>query len=383
MIAPQGPRSVLYLSPNSKLGGAEQMTFLLAKHHSRDRWQPLFYFLSDGPLVEQVRAAGIRVRIHPGPRVRLSRPWTVLDAVSDVATWARSERVSLIHSVMSYGHVIGGPAAVRAGVPETWFQHGPTGRLDWVAGAIPTGALFTNSKYTLGQELRYRPRARSLPVVGCAVEDALSSGLATEAEALRGEWGFDRSHVVFGLFARISSIKGHALLLEAAERLTNGFPSARFVLAGAPFLAADESYEREIRALAERPALRGRVLFTGFIAHPQYAALRACDAIVNASLVPEGFGLTLAEGMLLERAVIGPRSGGPAELIENGVDGLLFEPGDARSLESALLRLRDPAERARLGAAGRAKAVGRYAIRPFVDRIEREYEALLSPGARA
>src|SRR4029079_17908785 len=79
--------------------------------------------------------------------------------------------------------------------------------------------------------------------------------------------------------------------------------------------------------------------------------------LVVPSLVPEGFGLTVVEGMAAGLPVVAPDAGGPAEIIRHDVDGLLVPPGDTVALADALRRLAaDPATRRRLGDAARSRA---------------------------
>jgi glycosyltransferase involved in cell wall biosynthesis len=115
-----------------------------------------------------------------------------------------------------------------------------------------------------------------------------------------------------------------------------------------------------LRALAARLGLEGRVGFTGFVDDPG-AAIRALDVVVHASTVPEPFGLVVAEGMACGRAVVTTGTGGSGEIVTPGVDAVVVEPGDASGLADALRDLAgDPAERARIGAAGRATAERRF-----------------------
>jgi glycosyltransferase involved in cell wall biosynthesis len=74
-------------------------------------------------------------------------------------------------------------------------------------------------------------------------------------------------------------------------------------------------------------------------------------------VVPEPFGRVVVEGMAAGLAVIATDQGGPTEVIDNGVNGLLVPPGDVNALARALRRLADqPALRQQLGEAARHRA---------------------------
>jgi glycogen synthase len=81
--------------------------------------------------------------------------------------------------------------------------------------------------------------------------------------------------------------------------------------------------------------------------------------------------------------VVGCRAGGMKEVIEDGVTGLLAEPGDAASLQSALATLlADPAKREAMGKAGRERFLAYYTRHALVDRTLAFYHQVLeSPTA--
>jgi glycosyltransferase involved in cell wall biosynthesis len=79
--------------------------------------------------------------------------------------------------------------------------------------------------------------------------------------------------------------------------------------------------------------------------------------LVHSSTVPEPFGQVVVEGMAAGLPVVAAAAGGPLEIVRDGVDGLLYRPGDVEALAAALRRLAtDEALRRRLGDAGRANA---------------------------
>jgi glycosyltransferase involved in cell wall biosynthesis len=92
-------------------------------------------------------------------------------------------------------------------------------------------------------------------------------------------------------------------------------------------------------------------------------------------------GVTVVlEAMAMGKAVVATAARGWADVIEDGVDGLLVPPGDPRALRAALTRvLEDESLRARLGRAARNAAVTRFSLPAYADRLE----ALLAEVAGA
>jgi phosphatidylinositol alpha 1,6-mannosyltransferase len=89
------------------------------------------------------------------------------------------------------------------------------------------------------------------------------------------------------------------------------------------------------------------------------AAYAAFDVFAHTG-TEETFGQTVQEAHASGLPVVAPRAGGPIDLVEHGVNGLLFRPSDDRALRAAVSMLvRDGALRRRMGEAGRRAVLGR------------------------
>ena len=112
--------------------------------------------------------------------------------------------------------------------------------------------------------------------------------------------------------------------------------------------------------------------------------VKAVDDVSFAIDEGETFGLVGAEAMSHGIPVIASRIGALAELIEDEVDGLLFEPGDARDLASKVKRLWEDADLCRrLGRSARAKALSLWTPRRHFERTEAVYEAVCASSREA
>ncbi|MGI6385408.1 MAG: glycosyltransferase family 4 protein [bacterium] len=139
-------------------------------------------------------------------------------------------------------------------------------------------------------------------------------------------------------------------------------------------LFGEDDYHRRIKEMALDSGLNEQVLFTGYL--PDTALVySSLDISVHASVLPEPFGLVVAESMLAGCPVIASDSGGPSEMINDGVDGLLFRTGDPVSLaERISWMLNHPDEAGAIGENGRRTALRRFTVDRMVADIERVYE---------
>ena len=223
---------------------------------------------------------------------------------------------------------------------------------------------------------------------------AISRGLARYLEEVEGFDGESFEIVHYGIepngaarpysgdeprllcVGRLIPIKGHVVLLRAFAEARRRVPSLRLDIAGRGPM------EPALRALAKELGVDDAVRFLGFVAPVQRAIEPA--AIVVVPSMGEGFGMVALEAMERARPVIAAEIGGLGELVEDGVTGLLVPPGDAEPLARAIERLGGDLElAARMGDAGRRRALERFLQERCTDRTELLYrEQLRSRGRR-
>ena len=105
------------------------------------------------------------------------------------------------------------------------------------------------------------------------------------------------------------------------------------------------------------------------------------DAFVHTG-EEETFGQTLQEAHASGLPVIAPAVGGPLDLIDHGVDGLLFGAGDDDGLRQAVQTLRDePERRAQMGEAGRRRVLGRD-WESLCEQLVGHYHRVMRPSIR-
>lgn len=137
-----------------------------------------------------------------------------------------------------------------------------------------------------------------------------------------------------------------------------------------------QAYVRENR-LAERVTFHGRVPQDTLIEYYNRA-----DVLLNPSLWREPFGLTTVEAMARGLPVIASRTGGTAEIITPGINGVLTAPGDEHALASAIRQLAEnPAQRARMADAARRMVEEHFTIEENARRIAHHLQRTL-PGNR-
>ena len=203
-----------------------------------------------------------------------------------------------------------------------------------------------------------------LRVVGRGVNARTFSPERRRGE-LRARWGAGADDIVALCVSRFAPEKNFPLILEAYDAMRRAAPSTRLVLVG------DGPLEQELRAAGTGSVIAGRLVNGELSAH--YAS---ADVFLFPSLT-ETFGNVTLEAMASGLAVVAYRTAAARAHIEDGVSGLLAEPGDrAGFMAHAVSLAREPRLARELGRAARAAAA------PISwERITVDFEAVLQETA--
>jgi glycosyltransferase involved in cell wall biosynthesis len=219
-------------------------------------------------------------------------------------------------------------------------------------------------------------------VVGNGADPPDEAAEAAVARELRQSFGARPDRPLWVCAARLEEQKGHAVLLDALAALAEKDLDFIALLAGDGSLRADLEARSRAHGLGERVHFLGQVAVIGPL-------LAAADAVLLPSL-REGLPLTLLEAMVRGRAVLASAVGGIPEVVEDGVSGLLFPPGDAAALATLLEQVHArPRDAEALGAAAMRRVRHDHTWERVVERFEMVYDEVLGlatfspPGARA
>ncbi len=173
--------------------------------------------------------------------------------------------------------------------------------------------------------------------------------------------GLPRSGPVVAFSGRLELRKGVDVLVEAMTYVWAELPEVSLVFFGSDWqVSPGQMMSQRLIEIAGGP--RERMRFLGALPREQlFPGLVAADIVALPS-VWENFSLSALETMALGRPLIATSGSGFSEFVEDGHEGILVPPRNARALADAILRLLgDPGQRARLGAAA-ARAAERYDV---------------------
>jgi len=330
---------------------------------ARARGHEVVAACAEGPLLAPVRAEGFRVVDVP-----LQRGWSPsahARALRALTNLCRAERPDLVHAHMPISGLLGRLAARRAGVPRvaytshgflfnqpgSWARRGASLALEWMTGRWLTDLLLTVSEAEAADARRWGIFPAPLAVGNGRDTSVFRPDVAVRAR-VRATLGVPEDRKVVISVARLVQHKGLADVAAALRAL----PGAEFWVVGER-LATDRG--PDVAAALRRAGFGERLRLLGYREDiPELLA--AADVFALASRF-EGLPMSVIEAMLCGLPVVACDIRGPREQVVHGETGLLVPPGDADALATALRDLlADPARRAAMGAAGRARAVERY-----------------------
>jgi glycosyltransferase involved in cell wall biosynthesis len=363
--------SVLHLQKVAGISGSEAHLLSLLPRLKERGWDVRFVMLHEHEPGAWNFARELTGRGIPLDAIPLAADVDPIAFVRLVARLVRN-RPTILHTHLVHAEVYGQLAGALTGVPiRILTKHG-------------FNEFRENPGFGLGD--------RAIATLAHA-HIAISRGLARYLEDVEGFDGESFEIVHYGIepngpmhaFAateprllcvgRLIPIKGHLVLLRALAEARRNVPNLQLDIAGRGPL------EPALRALAKELGIDDAVRFLGFVSPVQRAIEEA--AIVVVPSMGEGFGMVALEAMERGRPVVAADIGGLGELVEHEVTGLLVPPGEASPLAQALERLGGDLElAARMGEAGRRRALERFLQERCTDRTELLYRQQLTARLR-
>jgi glycosyltransferase involved in cell wall biosynthesis len=331
--------------------------------------------------------------VHIDELGREISPFRDLVATVRLARLIRRERPDILHTHTAKAGTVGRVAALLAGrrapriVVHTFHGHvlrgyfGPLRsrffRLLERRLAAHTTALVAVSPQVRDDlvALGIAPRERFVVIrLGIELDERVAASANGRLESRR-YLGIAPDRFAVGWIGRMTAVKRTDDVLVAFKRLRDeGVDAVLCMVGDGPDRAQLEQRAHELGVMRD-------TLFLGYQEDvaPFYAAF---DALVLPSS-NEGTPVSAIEALASGRPVVATRVGGVPDVVEDGRDGFLVEPGDTGSLAQRLAQLaRDPELRERMGKAGRERVLPRYAVERLVDDVDRLYRSLLESPAR-
>jgi len=346
-ITPKVP--VLFVDQSGEPGGAELALLNLAQHIGE---LCMVVVMNHGEFPKMLSRAGIKHVILPMSTSvqnvrRESGLGTALLALPGIIRSTRrlvqmAANAKVVYANTQKAFVIGAIAAWIARRPIIWhlhdilteahFNRSSIKLVVWLSRRLASRVI-TNSRATANALIAAGGDAERIEIIWNGIDPKpFESVTNADASAARSSLGLCEVPVV-GLFGRLAPWKGQHVLLDAMRELR----TVHALIVGES-LYGEKNYVAALKRRIEDYGLADRVHFLGFRTDVPLL-MHAVDVVVHTSTAPEPFGRVIVEGMLSGRPVIATAGGGPEEIIQNGLSGIIIPPEDSRSLAAAIRSL--------------------------------------------
>jgi glycosyltransferase involved in cell wall biosynthesis len=354
--------------------------------HFRDAGYGVAGIAARGEHAADLAAAG--VEFFEIPVTRTFGPLGDLRALVALYRLLRRERFDIIHTHTPKGGLLGQYAALLARVPlRVHTIHGlyfpgfmrPSQR--WLYVLLERITLLF-SHHNFSQNPEDIPVAIAERIASPDRLEQIGNGIAMrrfdparisedDRRRVRAELGLSGGELLVGMVARLVAEKGYEEAFAAARLVKERVPEARFVFVGA--------FEDKPDAIApDALARHGIADVAQFLGHRR--DVERLYAAMDVFMLPshrEGFPRSVMEAAAMGLPCVATDVRGCRQCVEHEGNGLLVPARDPAALAAALERLlRSPAERARMGAAGRQKALREFDEARVIGAILAAYQRL-------
>ena len=375
--------TLLQVVPELETGGAEQTTIDVAHAIVRAGGKALVA-TRGGRMASRLEADGGRLAQMP---VQTKNPLVMLGNAARLVDLIRKEKVSIVHARSRAPAFSSLWAAQATHTPFVATYHGvynaKSGLKRWYNAIMTRGDLvIANSDYTRDHVLAEHDidpgKIVSIPR-GVDLERFNPSWVTPDrVEALRAAWGISPAdrRVKLLLAGRVTRIKGHLLIVEAALKLKTRGKDFLILFAGDD--QGRTEYRLEIEDAVAQAGLADQVRLVGHC-DDMPAAYQLCDLAMLPTTKPESFGRTAVEPQVMGKPVLASDHGGTAETVISGETGWLVKVGDSEAWAVAMAKAIDigPLRLAAMGQAAANRARRLYSVDAMCEATLAAYARVL------
>jgi L-malate glycosyltransferase len=379
---------VLHLIEALGSGGAERLLHTNLRHIDRDRFENevITVFSTGDYWKAPIAELGVAISSLGCTSYR-----DIFKGITRLRKHLETDPPDVIHTHLFAANVIGRIAGRRAGIPVISSIHNPEYEPEAVAGA----PFVIRSKVAAARiidKISASYGCSRMIAVSKYVKETTAARLGFPSEkidviynpvdlspdnihrdATLKSIGLENDSFVILNVGRVSPQKGLIDAVRALRAIVSVNPNAHLVSVGS---LADNDYTSQVRDERKASGLDEWVHLVGE-RHDVHALLDACDVFLFPSLF-EGLGIALAEAMTMGCACVASRIRPLDEFVEDGVNGILVEPGSPDRISEAVISLmRDEEKRRALGEAASVTARQMFQPEPAARQLEKVYRSVV------
>ncbi|NMG28292.1 glycosyltransferase family 4 protein [Aromatoleum evansii] len=366
-MATMAARVCYYLGTYEDWGGASRALLNFVVRVNRDKFDPLVVVTERGALIDTLSQKGIAAAICPKHDWNGNPFRFALDVMRSML-FLRRHKVHLIH--MNIGSLGWKPPEVVAArllrIPLIMHFH--------MVDPDPT-PFIKHARHIIAVSEYVATHSQFGTCRVKAIHNLSDLERFTRGHSVRDELGLADSDLVVGFLGHVKRLKGIDLFLRLAAEIER--PDVKFLIAG-EMMETDPAFAAHFNGIITNDP---RIRYLGYRTDPENIYTTA-DVLIMPTQCEEACAMVLFETAAARKPIIASRTGGTPEIIQDGINGLLFDREDFDTLKRHTCWLLDhPEERLRLGNMAFEVVQSRFTDQP-VRELERIYtEALNGNGS--
>lgn len=351
---------VVHIIGGGDVGGAKTHMLYLLRELSRHMEVKLIS-LRPGAFADDAAALGIDVAVVKSANI--------FSDIKKVKKIIKEGKYDIVHSHGAKANIFSLAASRKAGLPTVTTVHSDY-RLDYMhsfpkritIGLVNSIALrFIKNHIAVSNNFKDMLISRNFNPLDIYVlyngMDFSQPSVEYSRKKLLQKHNLDipDDNVIVGIAARLYPVKSIETIVKAAHIVKARNSKVKFLIGG------DGEDRRMLESLTTELGLRDTVFFLGWQDDPN-EIMSSIDISVLTS-ISESFSYSILEGARFKKATISTRVGGIPDLIENGRNGFLFEPGDVGRFAELILELSaDEKKRTEMGEQLYEKALSQFSV---------------------
>lgn len=366
---------VIQVSSDTNIGGAGKCILTFLEHYDRSRFDMAVVLPKNSLLREPVERLGVRVIEAEGINERsLGR-----QGIASLKKILKEEKPQVVHTHASMSARVA--ARLCGGCKIVYTRHSvfePSPRISKGIGKMINGAV----NNFLADRIIAVAEAAKKNLTDCGVSEkkiqVILNGIKPvapmeeeEKEAVRRQYGIRPEQKVISILARLTPVKGHADLIDAAELVLKRGLSPVVLIAGTG------ECEEALRERIRYKGLEDHVKLIGFVEDVR-GIVNITDISANASFGTEATSMALLEGMCLGKPAVVSDFGGNPGVIFPEQNGLLFPARNVSAMADCLTRLlTDQAAYEKMSLGAKKVFQEKFTARRYTDEIQQVYLDLM------
>jgi len=385
-------RTILFVHQSSELYGSDKTLFYLAKSITKtSQFKALVVLPDEGPLKNLLLENDIEVIISP--IVKVSRnmftlinlillPFKIISSVRKLRKSLKGIKIDIVHS-NTIAVLVGAFYSKAYGIKHVWHIHEIIEKPKLIKLCFPTlvnvfsdhvvyNSNATNVFFTRKNKKLIK---KSITILNGLDRDQETT-LPDDINKVKNKmFRMNENDIVIGLVGRINKWKGHNLLLDAFNCLTNKHENIKLIFVGSAPLG-QEVFVDDLKARVTQKKLKNKCVILPFQENI-WKIYDSLDIAVVPSTEPEPFGLVALEAMLSNKAVIAANHGGVKEIVIHNKTGFLFKPNSTKELIKSLdLLITNKNKRMEFGKQGKKRAQEQFSLKVYAENFVKLYSRI-------